>query len=293
MLKSYTLANGATVCFYDSDFDHTVYFGGHGYKHSKAYDFWFDCETRREVTDESILQSAKLRCVDGNANCYKNLTPNVECSEEEKKRTALTKYIIKSTKDSIDQFIDVPTMENLLEVKAMLESLDKFGVKYDYSFKGSIMALSAAKSWNWREIMEIIKNMKFTNMEKKEEPEALNSYASYIISNTPLYTPIIKKIIVNDKTTIVLWVDGTKTIVRPSANDNYDLEAAVCAAIAKKIYGTNSAFKRMIREKTVVQENKKNKENNQFLKTLRDFLNCTKPRDVENDGFVSTKGEEG
>lgn len=95
---------------------------------------------------------------------------------------------------------------------------------------------------------------------KKEEPEALNSYASYIISNTPLYTPIIKKIVANDKTTIVMWNNGTKTIVRPSANDNYDLEAAVCAAIAKKIYGTNSAFKRMIKEKVVVQENKK-KEN--------------------------------
>lgn len=117
--------------------------------------------------------------------------------------------------------------------------------------------------------------------------DALNSYASYIIRNTPLYTPTIKKIIVNDKTTIVLWGDSTKTIVRPSANDNYDLEAAVCAAIAKKIYGTNSAFKRMIKEKTVVQENKKKEK-----KEKDPNVSPTKPRHTENNGFVSTKGEE-
>lgn len=262
MLRSYTLANSAVVFFYDSDFDYIVNLGGRGYKHSKAYGFWFDGETRREVTDEILLRALKWECTDDNPNCYKNLTPNIECSEEEKTRTECTKYFIKSTKDLMVQFIDVPAMEKLIEIKAMLEVLDNLGVKYDYSFSGSTMKISAAKSWNWRELMEILKNMKFTNMEKKEEHDALNvySYASYIVRNTPLYTPTIKKIVVNNKTTIVLWEDGTKTIVRPSANDNYDLEAAVCAAIAKKIYGTNSAFKRMIKEKVVVQENKKKDE---------------------------------
>lgn len=253
-------ADGECLLFGNDDFDYIINFAGRGYKHLARSNRWFDGETNKEIADKAVINVLNRKCVDSNPYCYKNITLNIECSEEEKTRAEHTKYIIKSTKDSIDQFIDVPTMEKLIEIKAMLEVLDNLGVKYDYSFRGSTMIISAMQSWNRRELMEILKNMKFTNMEKKEEHDALNSYASYIIRKTPLYTPTIKKIIVNDKTTIVLWSDNTKTIVRPSEHDSYDLEAAVCAAIAKKIYGTNSAFKRMIKEKTVVQENKKKKE---------------------------------
>lgn len=213
MLRSYKLAtNGVSVNFYDSDFDHIVNFSGHGYKHAKACDLWFDGETREEVTDLYLIRLLERWCDDSNPNCYRNLKYEIYSPE-------------KLMKDKNRDF--------LKKIESELKSVD-----YMSTFPG------------------------------------------------------IKKIIVNDKTTIVLWWDGTKTIVRPSANDNYDLEAAVCAAIAKKIYGTNSAFKRMIKEKTVIQENKKNEENNQFLKTLRDFLNCTKPSFSTYLGSVSTKGEE-
>ena len=82
--------------------------------------------------------------------------------------------------------------------------------------------------------------------------------ANYIRSNSSII-PRIEKIIVNGNHTIVIWEDGTKTIVKPSENDNYDLEAAVCAAIAKKMYGSNSALKKEIKKKTVYQKSKKSK----------------------------------
>lgn len=73
--------------------------------------------------------------------------------------------------------------------------------------------------------------------------------------------PTPKKIIVNEdsKVTVVMWDDGTKTIVKCSDADQYDSYAAYCAAFAKKCYGTNSQLKKTIENLTVVQESKKKK----------------------------------
>ena len=62
---------------------------------------------------------------------------------------------------------------------------------------------------------------------------------------------IVKKIIHSGRCTIVLWEDGTKTIVKQSENDDWDEYAAFCAAFCKKIFGSTSAVKKMIGKKTV------------------------------------------
>lgn len=49
----------------------------------------------------------------------------------------------------------------------------------------------------------------------------------------------------NDYTT-VLWDDGTKTTVKLSDDDIYDEYSAFCAALAKRIYGSNSKIKKII-----------------------------------------------
>ena len=75
------------------------------------------------------------------------------------------------------------------------------------------------------------------------------------------FTPRPKKIIYNESkgVTVVLWEDGTKTIVKCSENNQRDLYNAYCAAFAKKCYGTNSALKREI-DKLTVYHGDKNKE---------------------------------
>ena len=64
----------------------------------------------------------------------------------------------------------------------------------------------------------------------------------------------IKRIIVNNLATIVFWEDGTKTVVKISDADmedgKYDIYAGVSYAIAKKLFGSNSAFKREVDRKT-------------------------------------------
>ena len=75
------------------------------------------------------------------------------------------------------------------------------------------------------------------------------------------FTPRPKKIIYNESkgVTVVLWEDGTKTIVKCSENNQRDIYNAYCAAFAKKCYGTNSALKREI-DKLTVYHGDKNKE---------------------------------
>ena len=59
-----------------------------------------------------------------------------------------------------------------------------------------------------------------------------------------------KRIIQNGPATIVFWVDGTKTVVKREKNTPNDLEAAFSAALAKKMYGTNSRIKRILKNVT-------------------------------------------
>lgn len=74
----------------------------------------------------------------------------------------------------------------------------------------------------------------------------------------------VKKIIFSGPKTIVLWSDGTKTIVSMSKNEaKFDPEAAFCAAYTKKMFGTNSKIKRIIKEKSNI---KKWKEENEVPK---------------------------
>lgn len=90
------------------------------------------------------------------------------------------------------------------------------------------------------------------------DPDVRNkvSYSNYY--KTPNRIPTPKHIIVRENAgvTIVLWDDGTKTVVRCSEADTYDVYAAYCAAFTKKCYGTNSHLKKTIEKLTVYQEEK-------------------------------------
>jgi hypothetical protein len=68
----------------------------------------------------------------------------------------------------------------------------------------------------------------------------------------------VKKIIFNGPKTIVLWTDGTKTIVSMSKDEtNFDPEAAFCAAYTKRMFGTNSKIKRIIKEKSNIEQHQR------------------------------------
>jgi hypothetical protein len=68
------------------------------------------------------------------------------------------------------------------------------------------------------------------------------------------------RIVKSGKATIVFWEDGTKTVVKRSDDEPDNEYNAYLAALGKRIYGSNSALKRLIRDYTVVQKPKKAKD---------------------------------
>jgi hypothetical protein len=70
----------------------------------------------------------------------------------------------------------------------------------------------------------------------------------------------IKKVIFNDPATIVFWQDGTKTVVKCTDGEPYDLEKGLMAAITKKAFGNLGNYYNQI--KKWLPENEKEEANN-------------------------------
>lgn len=74
-----------------------------------------------------------------------------------------------------------------------------------------------------------------------------------------------RRIIYNDPATIVFWEDGTKTVVMKAPGEKFNKYAAFCAAVAKRLYVTNSRICTIVKDgfdqtakKEVKKETKKN-----------------------------------
>lgn len=80
---------------------------------------------------------------------------------------------------------------------------------------------------------------------------------TYILSTKvgDQFTP--KRIIKNGPAMVVFWKDGTKTIVKRKKGEPDNLYHAFTAALAKKIFGSNSHVNRII--ESIVDESKKEK----------------------------------
>ena len=79
------------------------------------------------------------------------------------------------------------------------------------------------------------------------------SKRSSVRSAKTVYTPI--RILRSGPATIVFWEDGTKTIVKLCAGETEDSAyAAFTAALAIKIFGSNSKLKKMVKALTEEQK---------------------------------------
>ena len=95
---------------------------------------------------------------------------------------------------------------------------------------------------------------------EKEElrKEILSKMATINVAKTKnFYSLNVSKIIFNPPATIVFWEDGTKTVVKCSAEDEFNEYYGLLAALGKKVYENNSQIKKLIDEKAEWHENKK------------------------------------
>lgn len=60
----------------------------------------------------------------------------------------------------------------------------------------------------------------------------------------------IRKVIFNDPATVVLWSDGTKTVVKCGPEDTYDMEKGLAMAIVKKMAGNDNRFHKIFKQYT-------------------------------------------
>ena len=77
----------------------------------------------------------------------------------------------------------------------------------------------------------------------------------------------IKKVIFNGPATIVIWVDGSKTVVKCAKGDGYSKFSGLAIAMCKRMYGTD--FKRIFNHFIPKEETRET-----------DFLNNIKDSDV-------------
>jgi hypothetical protein len=67
-----------------------------------------------------------------------------------------------------------------------------------------------------------------------------------------------ERVIINNKTTICIWKDGTKTTVTCSEDDEFVKEVGVAMCIIKKIFPSRSSFLKLV-ENAYEQPSKKEK----------------------------------
>ena len=65
-----------------------------------------------------------------------------------------------------------------------------------------------------------------------------------------------KRILKSGLATIVFWEDGSKTVVKRSPDEPDNEYMAFTAALAKRVFGSNNAIKKIIKTKTEVQKPK-------------------------------------
>lgn len=93
--------------------------------------------------------------------------------------------------------------------------------------------------WSYVDNLSIALDGIFDHFVSLIENENLPKYSA---PTKPTNHPSIKNVIFNDPATIVLWADGTKTIVKSSVNDIYDPEKGLAMAIAKKCLGNKGNY---------------------------------------------------
>lgn len=66
--------------------------------------------------------------------------------------------------------------------------------------------------------------------------------------------PFPIKIIKQGPATVIFWRDGTKTVVKRAEGEPDDEYVAFTAAVAKKVYGSGSKIKSLLRETKTVRK---------------------------------------
>lgn len=74
----------------------------------------------------------------------------------------------------------------------------------------------------------------------------LNSVTTFPF-NAAVY---IKRVIINEPATIIIWFDGSKTVVKCGKNETFDPEKGIAMAILKKVFGNSTKLNKFMNKWT-------------------------------------------
>lgn len=115
-----------------------------------------------------------------------------------------------------------------------------------------LLSLSDLNKINNKSNTELKATEILTEMAKKAIADT--DFKGYKYHRYNSYIP--KRIIYNDPATVVFWKDGTKTVVKRAPNEVSNHYTAFCAALAKKIFETNSHVNRIVKSGECVEKKK-------------------------------------
>ena len=97
-------------------------------------------------------------------------------------------------------------------------------------------------------VPDSVSRLKNQAIEKLKSKIATDLFRRPMSSTKGGETMKIKKVIFNEPTTVVLWQDGTKTLVRCQKGDTYSKETGLAVAIAKKALGNKGNFNEVFKK---------------------------------------------
>lgn len=80
-----------------------------------------------------------------------------------------------------------------------------------------------------------------------EYTSSLYPTITHVCSKTPS-KPTIKKVVFNNPAAIILWKDGTKTVVKCQNGEPFDEEKGFVMAYLKKLLGNDNTFNKEIKK---------------------------------------------
>lgn len=124
---------------------------------------------------------------------------------------------------------------------------------YDYGCHKDITIEAIGSDVEYFDLCEKFRcNKEVAVINKERCSDAVDALCYFIQAVKPKDTSPIKKVIFNDPATIILWKDGTKTVVKCQKGDTFDKEKGFYMCVAKKALGNkgnfNNEFKRWIEE---------------------------------------------
>ena len=111
---------------------------------------------------------------------------------------------------------------------------------------------------------------------------SIDSVSDWILESNTTNLPEIKDVIFNEPATIVMWSDGTKTVVKCQEGENYDPEKGMAMAISKKALGNKGnyceVFKKWLPEEEEVNDGRVSA--NDLRKAIDHFAKVAKKHNI-------------